>query len=178
MHTWIALFRGINVGGHHKLPMAELRAQLESMELQDVQTYIQSGNVVFRAEDSDCRKLATRIAGRVEKNQGFRPRVLLLSPEELQSAIDGNPFAEGEAEPKNLHLAFLAAAPANPQIDRIEAALADSERYRLTERVFYLYAPDGIGRSKLASNIERYLGVEATGRNWRTVSRLAELAGA
>ncbi len=131
MKTCIALFRGINVGGNNLLPMKELRAVLEDLGMEDVRTYIQSGNAVFRTT---------------------------------------------EDEPKSLHVFFLESTPENPDLDGIETLKQESERYHLDGRVFYLHAPEGIGRSKLSARVERLVGVPVTARNWRTVSRIAEMA--
>ena len=104
--------------------------------------------------------------------------VLILSADQLEDAIESNPFPEAEAEPKTLHLFFLAWAPAAPDIESLTEAKSPSERFHLTDHVFYLHAPDGIGRSKLAANAEKFLGVAATARNWRTVQKLREMAKA
>ncbi len=178
MTIWIALLRGINVGGKNILPMKELVRDLESLGLEDVKTYIQSGNAVFRAASVDAVGLGAEISATIEKRRGFRPQVLLLAAGELQDAVAANPFPEAEAEPKTLHLSFLAAPPPAPDLEALRAARAPSERFHLSDRVFYLHAPDGIGRSKLAAKAERLLGVAITGRNWRTVSKLREMVGA
>lgn len=174
--TWISLLRGINVGGHKKLPMAELRELFAKNGCSDVQTYIQSGNVVFRAADTEREELATRLSGEIEESKGFRPGIMLLTPDELEAAANANPFPEAASEPKTLHLWFLTRAPEDPDLESLDDLRAATERCELRGMVFYLWAPDGIGRSKLASRAERALGVEATARNWRTVEKLRELA--
>lgn len=178
MHTWIALLRGINVGGKNILPMKELVQDLESLDLRDIQTYIQSGNVVFRSLSDVSPTLGAQIATRIEDRHGFRPRVLILSADQLKSAIDSNPYPEAEAEPKTLHLFFLGSVPAAPDIEALAEARSPSERFHLTDRVFYLHAPEGIGRSKVVARAEKLLGVAATARNWRTVQKLWEMARA
>ena len=174
MNTCIALFRGINVGGNNKLPMKELVAVLEGMGLQSIKTYIQSGNVVFRSKTTDTQ-LAARIAAAIKKSHGFEPKVLLLDAAKLEKVIKANPFPEGEREGNTLHFNFLASVPPEPDLAGIEKDRAASERWQLKGDVFYLYAPDGIGRSKLATSMERLLGVPMTGRNWNTVRKLKEL---
>ena len=176
MKTCIALFRGINVGGKNLLPMKDLVRILEGLGLRDVRTYIQSGNVVFAAGTDIGPGLAAAIGAAVETAFGFMPAVLLLTLPELEAAIAENPFPEAVTDPKTLHVNFLAAAPGAPDLDGLEALRTDSERFDLTDRRFYLHAPDGIGRSKLAARAERLLGVPMTGRNWRTVCKLRELA--
>ena len=174
--SWIALLRGINVGGHHRLPMAELRELFEGSGCEEVRTYIQSGNAVLKASDTDREGLADRLAGAIEEAKGFRPAVMLLTPGELEAAMAGNPFPEATDEPNRLHLWFLAADPEEPDLDALRSLRAPSERFELRGRIFYLHAPDGIGRSKLAARVERALGVEATARNWRTVETLHGMA--
>jgi len=176
MQTWIALFRGINVGGNNILRMAELRSGLEALGLKKVQSYIQSGNVVFESNARSVPALSAKIVGMIEKGHGFRPQLLLLKREDLLAAIESNPFPEAVSEPKTLHFAFLAKPAKNPDLKALDKAKAASETYRLTERVFYLHAPDGIGRSKLAASVEKLLGVVATGRNYRSVEKILAMA--
>jgi uncharacterized protein (DUF1697 family) len=102
MHTFIALFRGINVGGHNKLPMRELAAILAGLGLQNVQTYIQSGNVVFESQEANVPALSDRIRTAIQKSHGFAPAVLLLSVAEFEQAVASNPYPQAETEPKSL----------------------------------------------------------------------------
>jgi len=175
MPVWIALFRGVNVVGKNKLPMKELVRDLEALRLRDVRTYIQSGNAVFRSSARTPAGLAETISNAVERRHGFRPRVLLLRPRDLDRAILANPFPEAGADPKSLHLYFLASVPASPDLAGLEEARSATERFEWVDRVLYLHAPDGIGRSKLAARVERCLGVPATARNWRTVLELRRM---
>ncbi len=176
MATWIALFRGINVGGHGRLPMKELVAILEELGLSDVKTYIQSGNVVFRSRASNAGRLADRIARAVESSRGFRPQVVLLTADALRHAADASPFPKGEAAMKTVHLCFLAEPSTAPDFATMDRVKSATEEYALIDDVFYLHAPDGIARSKLAAQVERCLGVPTTSRNWRTVERVLALA--
>lgn len=175
MNTYIALFRGINVGGHNKLLMKDLRDLMSDLGYQNIDTYIQTGNVVFQSEDNDKQNLSGRISSAVEEHHGFKPKVLVLELEEIEEAIENNPFPEAEVEPKSLHLNFLASEPENPDLEFLEEYKKESERFELTGRMFYLYAPEGIGRSKLADKTGKALGVPMTGRNWRTVQKIMEL---
>jgi uncharacterized protein (DUF1697 family) len=172
VETWVALFRGINVGGNNKLPMKELVATLESVGCQDVATYIQSGNAVFRSERTDASMLSDRISAAVKERHGFEPRVLVLGSEALERVFRSNPFHEAESEPKSLHVYFLASSPGRPDLEALEEIRGDREQFVIDGDVLYLYAPDGVGRSRLAANAEKLLGVSATARNWRTVSKL------
>jgi uncharacterized protein (DUF1697 family) len=101
--------------------------------------------------------------------------VLVLESEEIERVVGSNPFPEAESEPKTLHAYFLASSPEHPDLDGLEEIKGDRERFVLSDGVFYLHAPDGIGRSKLAANAEKLLGVPTTARNWRTISKLMEL---
>ncbi len=176
MKTHIALFRGINVGGKNALPMKELSAVLEDLGAQSVQTYIQSGNALFKSAEKDPAGLSRKIAAEIKKRRGFEPHVQLLELRDIQRAVAGNPFPEAAADPKTLHLGFLAGAPKSPGLKALEGLKSGSERFKLIGRVFYLHAPQGVGRSKLAANAERLLGVPMTDRNWRTVCKLLEMA--
>ncbi|WDQ15101.1 DUF1697 domain-containing protein [Rhodopirellula sp. P2] len=175
MTTWIALFRGINVGGKNTLPMAALRSTLESIGCQSVRTFIQSGNVLFSCQPSSKEAIATRIADAVDENFGFRPQVMLLTKDEFQSAVANNPFSDAVALPKTLHYFFLAAPPINPDLATIAELATETERFELIDNVFYLHAPDGFGTSKLVKSVERKLGVGTTARNHSTVEKLSGL---
>jgi uncharacterized protein (DUF1697 family) len=172
METYVALFRGINVGGNNVLPMKDLVAQLENIGSQNVKTYIQSGNAVFQHKEEKASLLSNKIRAPIKKSHGFEPQVLLLKPEEVERAIESNPFPNAESEPKTLHVHFLASMPTNPDLGALENLKSERERFALKDGVFYLHAPDGIGRSKLAANTETSLGVAITSRNWRTVCKV------
>ncbi len=174
MHTYIALLRGINVGGRNSLPMAELVETLQQLGYHAVRTYIQSGNAVFRSATPLDASHAEAIAEALAQAKGFRPEVLLLSRTQLAAALAAAPFPSEEG--KALHLFFLVTPVAHADLARLDALKAASERYALDGQTFYLYAPDGIGRSKLASGLERTLGVATTARNWNTLQRIAALA--
>jgi uncharacterized protein (DUF1697 family) len=175
MKTYIALFRGINVGGNHMLPMKDLKVLLEQSGCVDVQTYIQSGNAILRCPTTDAAGLAAQITASVFRGHGFGPRVLLLTLRQLEGAVAGNPFPEAEENPKSVHLFFLAERPKQPDLRALQALQA-TERFALKGDVFYLHTPEGFGISKLAGRVERLLGVEATARNWRTVKTLLQMA--
>jgi len=178
MPRWIVLLRGINVGGKNILPMSELVRHLQALNLEDVKTYIQSGNAVFRSSRQVSPTLRADIATIIAHHHGFKPHVLMLSADQWEKAIALNPFPEAEAEPKTLHLFFLASTPTKPDIEALTKAKSPSERFHLGDEVFYLHTPDGIGRSRLAVHTEKFLGVAATARNWRTVQKLWALAKA
>ena len=176
MKIYIALFRGINVGGNNPLPMKELVGILEEHGCQNVKTYIQSGNVVFKIEEKRIPGLSDRLRSEIQERRNFSPSILLLSLAEFETIVAGNPFPEVENDPQALHVGFLAATPKRPDLERLERLREKNERFHLINSAFYLHAPDGIGRSKLAANTERLLGVSMTDRNWRTVSKILEMA--
>jgi uncharacterized protein (DUF1697 family) len=176
MGLWIAFFRGINVGGHNILPMTELKALLGEIGCNNVASYVQSGNVVFRHEEQSPDVLDSLVSQAVSSKYGFEPQVLLLTADQLSVASAENPFPAGENEPKTLHLFFLQADADSADWDAIGMLKSDTEHFRLVGRVFYLHAPDGIGRSKLAARVEKLLGVPATARNWRTVKKVLQIA--
>jgi uncharacterized protein (DUF1697 family) len=176
MQTWIALLRGINVGGKNLLPMKQLVSLLEALGCSDVKTYIQSGNAVFRSDEHDATLLSNTISREIKSKHGFQPQIILLTLTEVEKAIAANPFPEVEHEPKTLHLFFLAAPPDDPDLNGLEEARAESERFELLKKVFYLHAPNGIGRSKLAAKAEKLIGVPVTARNWRSIQKIVEMA--
>ncbi|MBL8524517.1 MAG: DUF1697 domain-containing protein [Betaproteobacteria bacterium] len=176
MTIWIALLRGINVGGNHLLPMKRLMAIIDSLGGSNARTYIQSGNVVFEHKIKSPAKLERAIADAVDAEFGFAPRVLLIPADALVAAAEGNPYPQADAEPKNLHLYFLESLPVKPDIATMKSLAVEGEQFTLRDQVFYLHARDGIGKSKLAERVERLLGVAATARNWRTVTTLVEMS--
>ena len=175
MSTWIAFIRGVG-GGIRPLPMKDLQRALEETGLSDVRTYIQSGNVVFRRPRSSAAKLERLISGCIADRFGFEPKVMVLATADLAAAASGNPFPKAEAEPRSLHLFFLAEAPPAPDIAAMNRLKAASEAFVLEDRVFYLHTPKGFGVSRLAERVEKLLGVAATARNWRTVTTMLALA--
>ena len=167
---YVLLLRGINVGGRNKLPMNSLTALLESLGCRSVKPYIQSGNVVFDGVDQEWAEL---VAEAIADEFGFCPNVLCLTSEGFQDAVAATPFASHDG--KALHLYFLESVPESPDFEKIDSIRSATERSALLDRCFYLYAPDGIGRSKLAASVERHLGVAATARNWNTVQKLKQM---
>ena len=175
MSCWVALLRGINVGGKHRLPMQELRDMLDRLGCEDVNTYIQSGNAVFRFS-KDLQTLETDLTSAIDQACGFAPTVCLLQLDDYRAILDANPFPDAVSTPASLHVAFLAEKPGAPDLAKLNALQATTERFALLDGVFYLHAPDGIGRSKLAAKIDQCLGVATTGRNWRSAQAILKLA--
>ncbi len=169
MYSRAVLLRGINVGGHNKITMADLVRALEEVGASNIRTYIQSGNVVLQHATKDPSALAELIRTGVRTATGIEAGVLVLTPEELTTCIARNPFPHAAEEPKSLHTFFLAAPS---QINAVTPLLSDDESCQLHDKCLYLHAPKGIGKSKFARGAEKALGVEVTARNWRTVLRL------
>lgn len=176
MTTCVALLRGINVGGKNSLPMQQLRNMLGELGYKDVKTYIQSGNAVFNT-NKNPQSLGSEITAAIQQEFGFAPSVHMLLLDDYLAILDANPFPDAVNDPKSLHVGFLTEEPVAPDVDSLAALKSPTENYRLLKGVFYLHAPDGIGRSKLAANIDKCLGVATTGRNWRSARAIAELAG-
>lgn len=172
MNTYIILLRGINVGGRNKLLMKELIVILENLGCIAVKTYIQSGNVVLQNANNNASELSKEIAQAINQQYDFEPQVHIITAIDMQHAIDNNPYPEAIQDPKSLHFGFLDAMPPNPNLDKLATLKTPTERYELIDKIFYLHAPDGIGRSKLAAQSEKALGVSMTSRNWRTVDKL------
>ena len=176
MTTFIALLRGVNVVGANPVPMKELVRILESLGLANAKTYIQSGNAVFQVGEKDAAALPEKITAKLRRSLGCAPQVFLLRVDELEAAIKSNPYRGADSDPKALHLTFLDSAPETSSLKALETFRKDSEQYSLKGRVFYFWAPEGVGRSKLFSRVEKTLGVAGTARNWRTVCKLLDLA--
>jgi uncharacterized protein (DUF1697 family) len=177
MKTYIALLRGINVLGKNSLPMNELVVLLEGVGARKVKTYIQSGNAVFQSTEKNASQVSTRLMDEVEQRYGFSPHVLILGLDAIERAITQNPFPEGENDPSNLHLGFLASTPKSPDLKKLDSLRKASERFHLRDRVLYLHTPEGFGKSKLPASAEKLLGVPMTYRNWRTACKVWEMAG-
>ncbi|MFJ3892340.1 DUF1697 domain-containing protein [Streptomyces sp. NPDC090083] len=176
--TYAALLRGINVGGNKKLPMADLRALLEGLGLDGVRTYLQSGQAVFTSGHGDEESLAADIARAVEERFGFTVDVLVRDHAYLAAIVADCPFPAAELEAKQLHVTYCSVPLADDRFAAVDQAAFLPEEFRLGDRALYLYAPDGLGRSKLAAELARprlTKGIVATTRNWNTVVRLMEM---
>lgn len=173
MNTWIILIRGINVGGRNVLRMKDLAGVLESAGLQDIQTYIQSGNVVCRSRHKSSTAVSKLVSKVLKSELQTTPGILILSASDLCDAVAECPFES--CEEKTVHFFFLSEASIVAET-RLNEIASETEQWHLTERAFFLHAPDGIGRSRLANNAEKLLGVTATARNLKTVRKLMEMS--
>ncbi|MGW6544433.1 DUF1697 domain-containing protein [Streptomyces massasporeus] len=179
--TYAALLRGINVGGSRKVPMADLRTLLADLGLDDVRTYLQSGQAVFASGHGDEESLAGEIARAIEKHFGFGVDVIVRDHACLRAIADACPFPAADLEPKQLHVTYFSAPVTPDRFAEIDQEAYLPEEFRLGDRALYLYAPNGLGRSKLAEHLSKpriTKGVIATTRNWNTVVKLVEMTRA
>jgi len=185
--THVALLRGINVGGHNRVNMADLREVVTSFGHTDVATYIQSGNVVFTSEDQDAASLAAALERAIAATLCLGPRVVVLTAAELAQVVAENPYPD-ETNPKHLHAVFRMEAMGPDDVDAVAAAVqragakGSRDQGCVVGRTLYLRTPDGLGRSELAADLGRSGGALAarsttTVRNWATVCRLLGMCG-
>ena len=174
--TYIALLRGINVGGK-VLKMADLMEAVAGLGFGDVRTYLQSGNMVFKAARASNAELAGRIASRILSHKAMDVKIMVRSIHEWDRVISGNPYAQAEEKPKTVHAFILDDQPGEDRIAILRAKDAGSEEWTIAGDALYLHTPDGFGKSVLGNLIERTLKVPMTARNWNTVKALKELAG-
>lgn len=175
MTIYIALFRGINVGGHNIIKMAELRNLLHTMKLTNVRTYIQSGNVVFESEEEEGT-LQGRLEHEVEKTFGFPVSIILRTSGQLEKLIQQCPFpVEHLQVGESVHVAYLEEEPTQEAIIRLREFESDEEQFRLIGKDVYLFFRKSIRDSKLANQLKT-LGVNTTVRNWRTTFKLNAMA--
>ena len=176
----ISMLRGVNVGAHNRVRMEALRATYMSLGLTDLQTYVQSGNLLFQTREPNLTNLATRIGDALEEAHGFRPAVILRTRTELRQVIARNPFAERDGiEPNKLLVNFLLQEPTAQAGVATREISIDPEQMHLAGREMYIYFPHGMGRSKFPwPRINQALNATGTGRNWNTVTKLLEMAEA
>jgi uncharacterized protein (DUF1697 family) len=177
MPTYISMLRGINVGGHKRIKMDLLRASFEALEFERVKTYIQSGNVVFKAGKLSPVGLSKRIEERILKDFGFPASVISRTADELGKTIANNPFLQERGiDPEKLHVMFLSQAPAADALKKLADLTKAPDQFRYSEREIYFYLPNGMSQSVLMkSPVNRILSVVTTTRNWKTVNSLHQM---
>lgn len=175
MQTWIALLRSVHIGGKTPLSFSDLQRDMRSLDFENVRILHQSGNIVFESSTRSISSMAQKIARRLEARHVLKPYVHLLSPASLESAIAGNPFKTPTAL-DTVHCFFLSQPPQEPNLRAIEVAKSPTEEFSIAERLFYLYAPEGLAGSKLANNIEKFLGVTATCRDIPMLESLLKMS--
>ena len=176
MTSYVALLRGVNVGGK-VAKMEKVRASFEALGFGDVKTYVQSGNVLFQAKAAGEPALAKKIAARLEKDIGFAIAVQVFTAADLARVTAQNPYLkEKGVDVKRLHVTFLEGTPSADGLRKAESLATGSDRFICRGQTIYLYTPDGYGRTKLSNNaFERVLKLGATTRNWNTVTTLATM---
>ena len=178
MSVLISMLRGVNVGGHAKIKMDALRDLYSSLKFEKPQTYVQSGNVIFKAKERDFALIAKRIQQAIEKRFGCCPAVILRTTQELRNVVAKSPFANRENfEPSKLLVIFLATDPGRVARENLSKQNFSPEELHIADCELYIYFPNGIGKSKLPwTRIDRILGTPGTGRNWNSVTKMLELA--
>ncbi|MDP4202229.1 MAG: DUF1697 domain-containing protein [Bacteroidota bacterium] len=179
MTIYLSLLRGINIGGHKKIKMSDLKALYESFGFGQVTTYIQSGNVLFSTETNETDDvLSLHISKAIEDRFGFDVPVVIRTKEEMQKIVAQNPFAEeAETAPDKLVVMFLSSIPDTATLAKIQAKIDDNSRFAFIGNSLYFFYPDGYGQTKWHSNFfEKQLRTTVTARNWATTCKLAGMA--
>jgi uncharacterized protein (DUF1697 family) len=176
MTVYVAMLRGVNVGGN-SLKMDWLRAACENLGCQNVRTYVQSGNVVFSSRAS-AAKLVPTLKETIDAQTRLPVTVVLRSAADMARIVVENPFLKQKGiDATKLHVTFLGKAPVRPALDRLDALAGTRDQYRLNGSELYLHCPINYGETKLSNGaIEKVLGVSATTRNWKTVTTLHQMA--
>jgi uncharacterized protein (DUF1697 family) len=176
MPTFAAFLRAVNLGEKNKIPMGELKSSFSELGYEDVTTYLQSGNVVFRTPAKKTDTIAAAVERRIADEFGLSVTVLLRRSTELRKIAGDNPFLKGESDPKKLHVVFLDSRPGAKAKADLDPDRSPPDRFDVRGREIYLHLPNGSGRSKLTIDyFEHRLGTKATARNWRTLTNLVEL---
>jgi uncharacterized protein (DUF1697 family) len=174
--VYVALLRGVNVGGKNKLPMKDLIEVFVEAGCDNVRTYIQSGNVVFSASAKLAARLPGLAAAQIAKRFGYKTPVVLRTSEQLSDVIRKNPFLKLGAAEETLHVLFLADMPGSGRVDALDPDRSPPDTFLVRGQEVYLQLPNGAARSKLTNAyFDSKLVTTSTGRNWRTVNKLLEL---
>ncbi len=173
----VALLRGINVGGKHKLPMKSLVTMFEEAGCTNVRSYIQSGNVVYEAGSALARRIPVTIGAAIAEEFGFEVPVITRSAGEIRRAVRANPFLERGGDENALQVAFLADRPSKAKVSGLDPDRSPPDEFAVRGREVYLWCPNGLARTKLTNAyLGSKLGTTSTIRNWRTTLKLRELA--
>ena len=178
MQTYISMLRGINVSGRNTIKMDALRTMYESMNFNNVKTYIQSGNVVFKTKTSKSNELQKKIISQIKKDFGFDVPVMVKEIIELSTVYNHNPFLIKRKEDiSKLHVTFLSEEPEEAGIKKIKEGTYGEDEFIFSGKVVYLFCPNGYGNTKLTNTFfENKLKLTATTRNWKTVTELVTIA--
>lgn len=175
---YIALLRGINVGGQKKIKMIDLKNMFESLNFINVKTYIQSGNVIFDYDTIETIKLANQIEKKINETFGFLVKTIIRTNEELRDIVNNNPFVkEPNIELDKLHVTIMLDIPEPSTVMFLDVKKEENEKFLIISRDVYLYCPNGYGRTKLNNAMfEKKLKTVATTRNWKTLNNLLEIS--
>lgn len=178
MQTYVSLLRGINVNGQKIIKMDALRSLYEKLGFIAVKSYLQSGNIVFKAELTDTELLSNKLQQAVKDTFGFDVPILVMEPLQLEAALKDNPFQQGDGfDIKHVYFSFLFQKASPDDFASVEAKKSAAEQLHWAEQLIFLYCPDGYGKTKLSNNfIEKKLKLMATTRNWNTVNELYNVA--
>jgi uncharacterized protein (DUF1697 family) len=172
------MLRGINVSGQKIIRMQDLRGLCDSLGFRSIETYVQSGNIVFVDGEKSSSSLAKRISEAILREFGFAVHVLVKTAKEMRNVVERNPFLkEREIDRSKLHVTFLSEAVPKSALKNLEKLSRIRDRFYPGRQEIYLYCPDGYGKTKLSNSaLEKALAVGATTRNWKTVNTLFEMA--
>lgn len=178
MTKYIAMLRGINVSGQKLIKMAELKILLDELNLKNVSTYIQSGNVLFDSDKSNQIELASLIGDKIKDKYGFDVPVIVISNDELKSISEGNPFVnQRQIDIERLYVTFLDKEPDSGLVSKFKEVDYKPDEFSISGKVLYGFFPNGYGNTKFSNNfIENKLKTMATTRNWKTVLKLTEMS--
>lgn len=178
MGVYLALLRGINVGGKNKLPMKELVPLFEEAGCNDVRTYIQSGNVIFSAKKTVAQQIPTLVSDSVQSHFELNVPVVIRDAAAFQSIINDNPFLKAGVDIAQLHVSFLANKPTAKKIAQLDPHRSSPDEFVVTGKEIYLRCPNGVARTKLTNAyFDTKLETTSTMRNWKTVVKLDEMMG-
>lgn len=177
MPIYISMLRGINVGANKRIKMERLRTSFQALGFDQVSTYIQSGNVIFKSAKIAQSALSRRIEERLLADFGFSVSVILRTSDEMAKAIQNNPFFKNPGiDPQKLHLAFLSDTPSAAALRKLATSIAAPDQFHYSGKEVYLYLPNGVsGGSLMKTSLDRILSLPTTTRNWRTVNAVHQI---
>jgi uncharacterized protein (DUF1697 family) len=173
---YLALLRGVNVGGKNKLPMKDLADLFLKAGCTEAKTFIQSGNVVFNAPAKVVRQIATAVPEQIEKRFGHRPPIVVRTAEQLAVVAASNPFLQAGALEDTVHVLFLGSMPESAQVQGLDTTRSSPDAFEVRGAEVYLHLPNGSAKTKLTNAyFDSRLATISTGRNWRTVTALVAM---
>jgi len=178
MPAYVAMRRGINVSGHKPIKMEDLRALCSDLGFRDVETYVQSGNIVLQSSLENPTIISKRIGAKIIESFGFEVAVIVRTSKEMRNVISNSPFLkENGIDSSKLHVTFLSEIVQETSLEKLaELSTTSQDRFHFAPREIYVYCPSGYGRTKLSNvGIEKALSVTATTRNWKTTNKLFEM---